>query len=95
MKVLFDLDGTLFMTEASVLRAAEETACAYGLPAPDPDAVRDLIGLPTEVFLRGLFGEAGGNPECAEYFRAHEREAVGARGRLFPGVENLLRTLRE
>lgn len=42
---VFDVDGTLVDSRATIHRAATEAARAVGLPAPAYDAVRQIVGL--------------------------------------------------
>lgn len=42
---IFDIDGTLVDSRASVLKAAIEAARALGLPDPEYDRVRQIVGL--------------------------------------------------
>jgi phosphoglycolate phosphatase len=42
---IFDIDGTLVDSRASIFQAATEAARALGLPEPDYDRVRRIVGL--------------------------------------------------
>lgn len=42
---IFDIDGTLVDSRASILHAATEATRALGLPDPDYDRVRQIVGL--------------------------------------------------
>ena len=45
---VFDIDGTLVDSRASIHRAACEAARDIGLPEPDYDRVRQIVGLSLE-----------------------------------------------
>ena len=49
---VFDIDGTLVDSRASILRAAVEASREIGLPEPDYETVRIGIGLPLHDALR-------------------------------------------
>ncbi|MDQ3125100.1 MAG: HAD-IA family hydrolase [Pseudomonadota bacterium] len=49
---VFDIDGTLVDSRASILRAAVEASREVGLPEPDYETVRIGIGLPLHDALR-------------------------------------------
>lgn len=51
---VFDIDGTLVDSRASIFRAATEAARALGLPEPDYDRVRRIVGLSLPVALHQL-----------------------------------------
>ena len=51
---VFDIDGTLVDSRASILRAATDAARALGLPDPDYDRVRQIVGLSLEHALAVL-----------------------------------------
>ena len=54
--LLLDLDGTLVDTPQAIVEVAQRTLAALGLPAADPRAVKDTIGLPLPVALAQLLG---------------------------------------
>jgi len=51
---IFDIDGTLVDSRASILRAACEAACDLGLPEPEYDRVRRIVGLSLHEALQTL-----------------------------------------
>jgi phosphoglycolate phosphatase len=51
---IFDIDGTLVDSRASIFQAATEAARALGLPEPDYDRVRRIVGLSLPEALRTL-----------------------------------------
>lgn len=51
---VFDIDGTLVDSRASIFRAATESALALGLPKPEYDRVRMIVGLSLDEAMRTL-----------------------------------------
>ncbi|WP_269514270.1 HAD-IA family hydrolase [Brevundimonas subvibrioides] len=51
---VFDIDGTLVDSRASILQAAVEASHALGLPEPEYDRVRQIVGLSLVEGLRVL-----------------------------------------
>ena len=43
---VFDMDGTLYSTDGSVVPAVLETFREFGLPEPPVEEIEDLIGRP-------------------------------------------------
>ena len=60
--ILFDLDGTITDSGAGVMHGMEITLAHYGLPIPDRQALRVIIGPP----LRDSFIRFGIRPEDTE-----------------------------
>jgi len=93
VKVIFDLDGTLYMTEKSILAAVKKTSVRFGLSCRNMEYITHMIGLPSEQFLQIVFGVQT-TIEILEYFRKCEREAVKNDGVCYEGIKELLSTLR-
>jgi phosphoglycolate phosphatase len=51
---VFDIDGTLVDSRAAILQAAVEASHALGLPEPEYDRVRQIVGLSLPEALRTL-----------------------------------------
>lgn len=87
--VVFDLDGTLVDTMASMPRAYSDTIRALGGPAVTPD---DIVATwhigPTPVVLAHFLGRPTGPPDL-DCFRRYADAAVHA-ARPFPGVVEML-----
>ena len=49
---VFDIDGTLVDSRASIFEAATEASRKLGLPEPEYDRVRKIVGLSLPVALR-------------------------------------------
>jgi phosphoglycolate phosphatase len=74
---VFDIDGTLVDSRASILQAATEAARDLGLPDPHYDRVRQIVGLSLPQALAVLEPDLG--PDELERFTEAFREAVEAR----------------
>jgi phosphoglycolate phosphatase len=94
---VFDIDGTLVDSRASIHRAACEAARDIGLPEPDYDRVRQIVGLSLEHAMAVL--EPGLNAaDLARFvagFRAsfHRMFEAGHEEPLYPGAMEHLRRL--
>ena len=87
--LLLDLDGTLVDTPQAIVDVAQGTLAALGLPAADPQAIKDTIGLPLPVGLGQLIGTGpAGAAEAVEIYRVLWRTHVTPRipKLLYPGV---------
>jgi len=97
---LFDCDGTLLDGQHTVLAAMRDAWADHGLPRPDDDLVRGMIGLTLHDGIdRILPTDAQTDPmEVAEsYKRAyrHHREHHGAVDPAYPGMAICLDRLEE
>jgi phosphoglycolate phosphatase len=96
--VVFDCDGTLVDGQAGICDAMEAAFAAAGLPAPDRNVVRRIVGLSLPQALRALAPAASdeARDHALEAYKAQFR-AMRSEGRLeqalFPGIEGLLRRL--
>lgn len=92
---LFDCDGTLVDSQFAILAAMAEACRAHGIAAPEPSAIRRVIGLPlVEAVgrLRPDLDEATRHTVAASY-----REAFASQRRddreaepLYPGIREAL-----
>lgn len=93
--VLFDLDGTITDSGAGVMHGMEIALAHYGLPIPDRQTLRVIIGPP----LRDSFIRFGIKPEDTEEALRIYRKFYVADGWLenfvYPGIEIVLKTLKE
>jgi len=94
---VFDIDGTLVDSRASIHLAATEAARDLGLPEPDYDRVRKIVGLSLEHALAMLEPDLGPADLArfiagfrASFARMHEE---GRREPLYPGAMETLRRL--
>ena len=70
---LFDCDGTLVDSQQSIIAAMREAWRAHELPAPEPDAVRRVVGLTLETAVATLRPDA--TPEQMASLVEHYRSA--------------------
>ena len=93
--VLFDLDGTITDSGAGVMHGMEIVLAHYGLPIPDRQTLRVIVGPP----LRDSFIRFGIKPEDTEEALRIYRKFYVADGWLenfvYPGLEHVLKTLKE
>ena len=96
---VFDIDGTLVDSRASILQAATEAARELGLPDPEYDRVRKIVGLSLPHALAVL--EPGLTPLELERFTAAFRASFGRmfdaghEEPLYPGALETLRRLHK
>ena len=92
---VFDLDGTLLDSAASIVAGVMACWEVCGFPMPEPDRVRRIIGLPWDESVRTLLPGAGA-AEFARIRAYYDAVAHGERTRppreqaLFPGVPEML-----
>jgi phosphoglycolate phosphatase len=70
--IVFDCDGTLVDSQAAICRSMDTAFAAAGLPAPDRNAVRRIVGLSLPQALLELA------PEASETQHHHALEAYKA-----------------
>lgn len=96
---VFDCDGTLVDGQADVCWAMDRAFARAGLPAPDGQAVRRIVGLSLPVAVRGLAPDLPEDQVNAvtEYYRSSfraRREEGLLDEPLYDGIAELLVTLR-
>lgn len=91
--ILFDLDGTLVDSLPDIIDSFLYGFAHLGLPAPAYADVRALIGQPLDV-MYAQFAPEHVTTLCTAYREHYPRNFLN-RSRAFPGVERVLRTLRE
>ena len=92
---VFDMDGTLYSTDNSVVPAVLDTFREFGIPEPPVNEIEDLIGRPDTYYhdwVRRHGGDMG--DQLVEAVDARERELVSQRGSLYPRAKETLRELR-
>lgn len=96
--VLFDFDGTLADTAADLGAAVNRMRRERGLAELPLEQLRPWASAGARGLLHAGFGMANEHPDypaMRETFLAHYGETPCERTRLFPGVEELLRTLEQ
>ncbi|MBF0587110.1 HAD family hydrolase [Prosthecochloris sp. N3] len=92
--VVFDFDGTLADSEASIMRSLELVAEDLGLSGIDRSNARKSIGLPLQRTIEmGLGLDPGRASGAVELYRKHYHEVAYGSTRLFPGVVETLDVL--
>src|SRR5690349_7866687 len=91
--IVFDLDGTLVDSLPDIIASFQYSLTSLELPTPSDAEVRMLIGQPLED-MYAHFAPAHVTTLCAIYREHYPRNFVN-RSRPYPGVIELLRTLRE
>ncbi len=93
--VLFDLDGVLADSRATITRSVQEAFVAEGHPAPSDEAVLAVIGPPTRIGFGQLLGLDPGSPAveaCVARYRARYETAL-LQTPSFAGVPEAVREL--
>nr|WP_236778805.1 HAD hydrolase-like protein [Agromyces seonyuensis] len=90
---MFDLDGTLVDSAASITASLAHTFEALGLPVPSDEALRAYVGPPLLDSLRQRAGlDEARAWEALRLYREHY-EPTAMHAPVFPGVEGLLSRL--
>lgn len=95
--IIFDWDGTLADTTRPIIRTFQQSFSDCGLPAPDADAVRALIGYSLPEIVRRLAPDAGEHvrEELVETYAAHYLNPNNQNMTLFPEALPCLNTLKQ
>lgn len=99
--VFFDLDGTLIDSAACIVACFELACRAHDLPVPTRDRIRATMGIPLEVSIPAVAGEAGlalaadRTQRVITTYREHYARLTPELIRVFPGVPEMLNALRE
>ncbi|MEL7718515.1 HAD-IA family hydrolase [Citromicrobium bathyomarinum] len=97
---VFDCDGTLVDGQAAVCDSMEVAFAEVGLPQPNRNAVRRIVGLSLLQAVRQLVPDAEHETtlEVVEAYKASfraTRESGALREPLYPGIRETLHTLRD
>jgi phosphoglycolate phosphatase len=95
---LFDMDGTLVDSAATILASHDAAFRALGLEPPESERLLALVGLSLVPTYVSLVGSDGPVDELVARYREAFRAQVSAPGRrerLFPGADAVLRRLAE
>ena len=92
---VFDMDGTLYSTDMSVVPAVLDTFRELGLPEPPVEEIEDLIGRPDVHYHMWLREHAGEHADIiVDAVSEREVRLVGQRGYLYPRAKEMLAELR-
>lgn len=96
--LLFDLDGTLLDSLADIARCGNEALALSGLPLHDREDYRGYIGNGARLLVQRMLAPedrpAHEARVYADYMRIYE-DLCGKGCRPFPGILEMLRTLRQ
>ena len=94
--IIFDWDGTLADTTRPIIRTFQQSFADCGMPVPDDDAVRALIGYSLPEIIRRLAPHAGEHmrEELTETYAAHYLNPNNQNMTLFPEALPCLHTLQ-
>ncbi len=94
--VFFDLDGTLTRSEEGIWNCAKYAAERMGFPVPSEETLKKWIGPPLIWSFQHLMGMTEEQAWKAQEIYRERYTAVGKyENRVYPGIRNLLRILRE
>lgn len=95
--IVFDWDGTLMDSEARIVDSMQAAARDVGLERPDPDQVRNIIGLGLMEAVQTLMPRQAPqvHGEVVKCYRQHYLGNDGMPSRLFPGADDVVRELAE
>ncbi|WP_457675578.1 HAD-IA family hydrolase [Thiolapillus sp.] len=93
--IVFDWDGTLMDSEATIVQCLRKAAADLGYAVPDEEQARDVIGLGLHQAVARLFPEADEAQvdALANRYRRHFLDPQRPPSPLFPGARELLETL--
>jgi len=94
--IVFDWDGTIIDSAATIVECIRESARDMGLPVPAPERASHVIGLGLHDSLRLAVPELQSHryPEFVAHYRRHFLAREDAMG-LFTGMEELLIELKD
>ena len=95
--LIFDWDGTIIDSEASIINSMKAAARDLTLNEPADAAVRNIIGLGLPEAIRTIFHDADDALVSAlrERYVHHFLSADPTQSNFFPGVEETLRSLHK
>jgi phosphoglycolate phosphatase len=97
--IVFDCDGTLVDSQATILTVMQETCALLDITPPADDIMRRTVGLTLEIAMAHIWPEKSGawHNEIANAYRARFREHrlhEKVSESLFEGIQDLLVSLR-
>lgn len=93
--IIFDLDGTISNPEKGILNGYKYTFPTLGLPTPDDDTLRSLIGPPLRMVFEELYQQTPEKAtEAIATYRVYYNQLGGAfENELYNGMLELLESL--
>lgn len=95
MNIIFDLDGTIYQTHLSYVRAFQDVMKSYSLPVPDREIIMEKIGLSSQGSTIQFATESQSIPwdDLHQEIRNKEKEYLNHYGQLYPGILEILKNL--
>jgi phosphoglycolate phosphatase len=93
--IIFDWDGTIINSEAHIIHSMRAAIDELGLPLPDEQQVRHIIGLSLEKAILALFPELSAQDvtRLGDTYRKHFFNEANDISELFDGVADVIRDL--
>lgn len=93
--ILFDLDGTLTESGEGITKSVQYALEKLGRPEEDLEKLKVFVGPPLmEQFMKYAGFDQETARRAVEYYRERYSDVGIYENRLYPGVENMLRTLK-
>lgn len=94
--ILFDLDGTLTNPSEGITKSVQYALAHMGIEEPDLKKLEPFIGPPLiDSFMEYYGFTLDEAKQATSYYREYFRETGIFQNELFPGVPEMLRTLKE
>lgn len=94
--ILFDLDGTLTESGEGIIKSVQYALEKMGKPEPEMQNLRVFIGPPIlEQFMKYADLDRDKAKQAVAYFRERYSTVGLFENRLYPGIEDLLKTLKD
>jgi len=94
--ILFDLDGTLTDPKTGITKSVAYALKSFNIDVKDLDSLCRFIGPPLRVSFRDYYGFS--EKDCVkavEKYREYFRETGLFENKVYPGIENLLKNLKQ
>lgn len=94
--ILFDLDGTLTDPKTGITKSVAYALKSFGIEVKDLNSLCKFIGPPLRISFRDYYGF--NEDDCfkaIEKYREYFRETGIFENEVYPGVENLLKNLKQ
>jgi len=94
--ILFDLDGTLTDPKVGITKSVAYALKSFGIVVEDTDSLCKFIGPPLRVSFREYYGFSEDDcNKAVEKYREYFRETGIFENRVYPGIEDLLKNLKQ
>ncbi|KXT74258.1 Phosphoglycolate phosphatase [Streptococcus sp. DD10] len=92
--IFFDLDGTLIDSSEGIYNSFVHTFETLNLPVPDTKTIQSFMGPPLEVTFKEQIGQDKVDI-AIQYYRDYYKKIGQFQAKLFPGIRDLLKNLKE